>query len=90
MHAVMFNNRQNVDIKLKFRNRNILGEIGFANPIKERSVNRFIRNLDDMVPMFWKKKAKFRREKKISFFADILIPRKYRYSYSYYELPSGY
>jgi len=90
LHAVMFNNRQNVDIKLKFRNRNIFGEIAFANPLKERLVNRFTRNLDDIASLFWKKKAKFRREKKISFFADIFIPRKYRYSYSYYQLPSGY
>ncbi len=90
LYAVMFNNKQNVDIMLKFRNRNIFGEIAFANPIKERIVNRFTRNLDDMVPMFWKKKIKYRREKKTSLLADIFIPTKYRYRYSYYELPSGH
>ena len=87
LYAIMFHNQQNVDIRLKFRNRNISGSIVFSEPVKESVAKRFTRILDDLVPMFYKKKIKIRREQKISLFARILIPTRYRYGF--YQLPSG-
>ena len=89
LSAIMFKNQQNVDIRLKFRNRNISGSIVFSKPVNESVVKRFTRVLDDLVPMFHKKKIKFRKEKKISLFARILIPPRYRHGYRFYQLPSG-
>jgi hypothetical protein len=88
LNAVMANDRNNVEIMFKFRNRNASGEIVFAKPLKERLVNRFTRHLDDLVTMFDKDRLPFRRGRRSSVLAQIFVPSRYRYGY--YHVPSGH
>ncbi len=91
LQANMNNDHQSVNIWLKFRNKNVKGELVFAKPIKERLLIRFTWSFNDISDMFAKEKLKPpRRGRRGSLLTQIFLPTKYQSGYSFYQLPSGF